>query len=69
MIAAHQHMIVNLAAQGAAVDRTGHRAFPIYVNHEWQNRWPAPSSTAHAFAMCIMAIEAVYDRQATENTL
>jgi hypothetical protein len=59
MLPAHQHMIVTLAFQGAAVDRTGHRHYPIYRNHAWQDRWPAPSESAHRFAMCILALEAV----------
>jgi hypothetical protein len=66
VIAAHQNMIVTLAFQGEAMNRAGHRAFPIYRNHTWQDRWPAPSDSAHRFAMCILALEAVYDREAQE---
>jgi hypothetical protein len=68
MIAAHHHMIVNLAFQGAAMDRAGWRPYPIYRNHAWQERWPAPSDYAYRLAMCILALEAVYDLQSQENT-
>lgn len=54
MIAAHQHMIVNLAFEGAAVDRVG------YINPPFKGRWITPSESAHRFAMCILALEAVF---------
>jgi hypothetical protein len=60
VIAAHQNMIVNLAFQGAAVNREG------YINPPFKGRWLTPSITSHWFAMCIMALEAVYDREAQE---
>ncbi len=44
--------IVTLAAQGAAIDRAGHKPLS-------QDRWPTAGFYAHQFAMAILALELI----------